>query len=324
VWFVVVCIATLALFNYPRTWVQELITETSLLWAPLCVVGITVQLCSFRRASFSLLGVVLFALQVMCVVRTVHVVAPYVYAAPKTYSDLSYAAPVRFLMVDISDRSWTAPPKALTSLIDAEKPSVVVILRYGTNTALLKLTERYSFTVTSSVQSDRTIEIFSKLPVQLPVRTEVGYGALPAILGVVETGDGAHLQLGAVDLLPAYSQDAFVKSRLTSRRLASSLKYSTEPRMVMGAFRASITSQVVDMYVDQLRLRSVFFDSGLAKLRELVCQSLLFEQNLNVFAAGNIEMFHVVEQHGASDGFSAILFDARIPQTPIQASLLLK
>ena len=313
VWFVVVLIATLALFNYPRTWVQELISESALVWGPLCAVGMIVQLFRFPTAKFSLFSVTLFTLQLMCVVRTVHIVVPYLYAAPKAYPPIPYAEPIRFLMIDISEQTRSAHPEAVDAIIDRENPSVVIILRYADVPVLSKSSERYPSRVSASLESDRTVEIFSKLSFRPPLRTEFGYGALPAVFGVLETGDGAHLQVGAIDLLPAYSQDAFVKSRLTSRRLASSLKYSTEPRMVVGAFRASITSQIVDMYVDQLRLRSVFFDSGISKLWELFTQSVLFQHNLNVFMARNIQISDVVEMHGSNDAFSAILFDARIP-----------
>ena len=313
-WFVVVLIATLALFNYPRTWGQELISETALLWMPLCVGVMVFQLARFTTAPFSLFGVGLFVLQLMCVVRTVHVAVPYLYAPPKGYPTLSYAEPIRFLLIDISERSWSDHPEAVASLVDIENPKVVIVLRYSDGPVLSPSTERYPFTLKSSLTSDRTVEIFSKIPFQSPERNEFGYGALPAVFGVLQIGDGAHLQLGALDLLPAYSQDAFVKSRLTSRRLASSLRYTKEPRMVVGAFRASITSQIVDMYVDQLRLRSIFFDSGILKMRDLLAQSLAFKNNLNVFTARNIEISRVVESNAADDGFSAILFDARIPK----------
>lgn len=313
-WFVAVVIATLALFNYPRTWVQELISETALLWMPICVGGMIFQLSRFTSAPFSFIGSALFILQLMSVVRTVHVVMPYLYAAPKAYPTLTYAEPTRFLLVDISDRSWSGHPEAVSSLLDIENPSVVVALRYSDTPLVSQAAERYPFTLKSSLLADRTVEIFSKLPITSPERSEFGYGALPAVFGVVRIGEGADLQLGALDLLPAYSQDSFVKSRLTSRRLASSLRYSTDARMVVGAFRASVTSQIVDMYVDQLRLRSLFFDSGISKLRDLYEQSFDFERNLNVFSARNIEISHIVESHAADSGFSAIIFDARIPK----------
>lgn len=313
-WFVAVLIATLALFNYPRTWVQELISETALLWMPLCIGGLVFQLTRFTSAPFSPLGSALFMLQLMCVLRTVHIATPYLYAAPKAYPALSYSEPVRFLLIDISDRAWSGHPEAASSLMDIENPGVVIVLRYSDSPLRSQATERYPFTLKASLHSERTVEIFSKIPFQSQARSEFGYGALPAVSGVLEIGDGTHLQLGALDLLPAYSQESFVKSRLTSRRLASSLRYSTEPRMIVGAFRASVTSQIVDMYVDQLRLRSLFFDSGISKLRELYSQSFAFKHNLNVFSARNIQLSRVVESNAADNGFAAILFDARIPK----------
>jgi hypothetical protein len=273
-----------------------------------------VQLFRFTTARCSLMGVSLFVLQLICVVRTTHVVVPYLYATASTYPALSYTEPIRFLVMDISGRAESEVPAAVATLLEMENPSVVIVLRHADLAARFPARDRYPFSITSSLHSDRVVEIVSKVPFHEPIRSEFGYGALPAVFGVLEVGEGARLQLGALDLLPAYSQDFFVKSRLTSRRLASSLRYSAEPRMVVGAFRASVTSQIVDMYVDQLRLRSLFFDSGFSKLGALVAQSFAFEGNLNVFSARTIEVSRVIESRGAGAGFSALLFDARIPK----------
>ena len=90
----------------------------------------------------------------------------------------------------------------------------------------------------------------------------------------------------------------------------------TKPRIVFGAFRTSRTSQVVDMYPDQLRLRELSFDSGISIVPELVRESFNFEKSQRVFTARNIIVSRVVQSKADDEGFSAVLFDARIPREP--------
>jgi hypothetical protein len=130
------------------------------------------------------------------------------------------------------------------------------------------------------------------------------------------TREGHPVIIGAFDLLPPWKQEDFLRSRLTSRRLASLLKYETTPRIVLGAFRTSATSQVVNMYPDQLRLRALSFDSGISIVPDLMRQSVNIEKGQHVFTARNIMVSRVVESKADDGGFSAVLFDARIPRDP--------
>jgi hypothetical protein len=96
--------------------------------------------------------------------------------------------------------------------------------------------------------------------------------------------------------------------------MASSLKYATKPRIVFGAFRTPVTSQIVEMYSAQLHLRSLFFNQGISVLPEILKSSLDLRYNLNIFTARNIVISRLIESYADDDGFSAVLFDARIPR----------
>lgn len=312
---IVISLATFALYNYPRSWWQELICETGLVWIPIFVVGACVQLSRVVRGSLSVLGLVIVILQALCVAKVVGMTLPYVYGPARSYPKLSYSSSTRFAFIDIIALGERSSLKS-RALVEREDPDVVIFARFTEAPLADVLRVRYPHVLASSATSERTVEILSKAPIRAAVRSEYGYGSLPGVLGNFQTSDGVPFQLAAFDLIVSGTQDAFNKSRITSRRLASALKYSTEPRIVVGAFRASVTSQLVDMYVDQLKLRSIFFNSGLSRLWRCVVDSLALSSNLNVFTAKNIQLESEREIRVEADGFAAILFTVRVPRVP--------
>jgi len=312
----VTAFVTLAIFNYPRTWWQEIICATSLVWSGFFFLLLCLDLARVRKISWTLSRLLVVALQALCVARTGQIVLPYLYAKQKSYPNLAYSSPVRFLFIDISHRSGNAHAAALQAFVDVEEPSMIILTRYADTPVLARVAERFPSRFVSGASSDRVVEVLSKLQPEDPGRLDYGYAALPAVEGEYRTIDGTPVVVGAFDLLPPLEQEDFLRSRLTSRRLASFLKYMTKPRIVFGAFRTSRTSQVVDMYPNQLRLRELSFDSGVSIVPELVKESFNFERSQRVFTARNIVVSRVVESKADDGGFSAVLFDARIPREP--------
>jgi hypothetical protein len=311
---VVTALLTLAIFNFPRTWWQEMICATSLIWSSIFLVLVLLDLVRFRWIRWSLPRSLLVILQIACVVRTVQMVWPYMYATPKVYTKVSYTDPVRFLFVDISARQGNAHADALKAFIDIEVPSLIVLTRFADTPLLSSVADRYPYKLTSTVENARAVEILSTFPLSDSPRRDYGYAALPAVLGEFHVQEDASLLVGALDALPPYRQDDFMRSRLTARRMASSLKYATKPRIVFGAFRTPVTSQIVEMYSAQLHLRSLFFNQGISVLPEILKSSLDLRYNLNIFTARNIVISRLIESYADDDGFSAVLFDARIPR----------
>jgi hypothetical protein len=239
---------------------------------------------------------------------------PYLYAPQRAYPDLAYSAPVRLLFIDISERSGNAHGEALRAFVEVEQPSMIIVTRYGDAPILESLADRYPSRFVSPSSGDRVVEVLSKLEPKGAVRVEYGYAALPAVIGEFATDDGYPVVIGAFDLLPPWRQEDFLRSRLTSRRLATVMKYTSKPRIVFGAFRTSPTSQIVEMYPDQVRLRGLSFDSGISFVPELIRMSLNFEEGQHIFTARTILCSRVVESKADGGGFSAVLFDARIPR----------
>ncbi len=311
---VVTSLLTLAIFNFPRTWWQEMICATSLIWSSIFLVLLLLDLVRFRRISWSLTRSLLVILQIACVVRTVKMVWPYLYATPKVYAKLSYTDPVRFLFVDISSHQGNVHADALKAFIDIEAPAFIILNRFGEVPILSSVADRYPYKLISTVENARAVEILSTFPFSEPPRREYGYAALPAVLGEFRVQDDVSVLVGAFDALAPHNQGDFIRSRLTARRMASSLKYASKPRIVFGAFRTPVTSQIVEMYSAQLHLRSLFFNQGIVALPEILKSSIGLEHNLNIFTARNIAVSRIIESHADDDGFSAVLFDARVPR----------
>lgn len=309
----VTAFVTLAIFNYPRTWWQEILCATSLVWCGFFFVLLCVDIVRARQISWTLARVVIVALQALCVARTGQIVTPYLYATQKSYPNLVYSNPVRFLFIDISDRSGNAHAAALQAFVRVEDPSMIILTRYADTPILAAVAERFTAHYVSRSSHERVVEVLSKLQPLEPPRLDYGYAALPAVAGEFQTVEGTPFVVGAFDLLSPFKQEDFLRSRLTSRRLASFLKYMSKPRMVFGAFRTSRTSQVVDMYSDQLRLRELSFDSGISILPELVRGAFDFERGKRVFTARNVVVSRIVQSNADGAGFSGVSFDARIP-----------
>jgi hypothetical protein len=96
-------------------------------------------------------------------------------------------------------------------------------------------------------------------------RVSLGLDALPGLFLSLQVPQVGPVLLGALDLIPAASQDDFFASKVTSRRLATLMRYREEPRIVAGNFNATPFAPLVNMYRRQLSMRSVMFGQGLIR-----------------------------------------------------------
>ena len=299
----------MCVFNYPRIWWQEAINSLALVWAPALLVAIGIQLRRLVRQGVSLYAVVSIILQFACVYAVFSTIKPYIAYSKKVAQDIVYSEPISIVLVDDSDRAEKAIGRGLVPTADI----VVSVRTTRDQSAEPSRNEALPFTVASVAEGVRNVEIRSRFPFKENPKQEVGYAALPAVFGTVVLPEGVALQLGAFDLLSPVSQQNFVASRLTSRRIASILRFNSTPRMVFGGFRAPITSQIVDMYPDQVRLKSVLFNQGIGGLWRRLREVFSWNSVLNVFVARNIRLEQVVEHEPQRDGWRGISFVARIP-----------
>lgn len=251
----------------------------------------------------------LLVVQVACATSVISTVTPYISHNKKENKDLIYAPPISIILVDDS----AGAAKSGEALLLPSADIVVIVKATSDQSPRVANEQEISSVVQSTAEGNRTVEIRSRLPFLGTPRRDVGYEALPAVFGTFSVAGGTALEIGAFELLPSFSQESFVASRLTSRRIATLLRFSDTPRMVVGSFRAPITSQIVDMYPDQVRLKSVLFNKGVSGLWRRFREALSWSSALNVFVAKNIILERVVEHEPERDGWRGISFVARVP-----------
>ena len=309
VWIACVLLLTLCVFNYPRIWWQEAINSLALLWGPLLLISIGIEIRGMFRRRVTVYRSISLALQVACCFSVISIVIPYITYSKNNGRDLGYSAPISILLVDDSARGLTTTEGAPLPTSDI----VVIVGSMQGHTVHVENDGELPYAVQSASEREPKVEIRSRFPFNDTAKRDVGYKALPAVFGTFAVSEGTFLEIGAFDLKPSLSQEDFVASRLTSRRIATLLRFSTTPRMVLGAFHAPITSQIVDMYPDQVRLKSVLFNQGISGLWRRIKEVFSWGSALNAFVAKNIILERVTEYEYERDGWRGISFVARVP-----------
>lgn len=189
---------------------------------------------------------------------------PYVSAGPAQLQQKTHTASVGGIWID----AWTVKDDSQTLLaaVHRLKPSVVALSGDIPEELSKNLSvEQYPYRVQLEAQNSREILVLSKLAfgsdlkVDLGVNAEVG-GFIP--LEVTETKT---LRLGLLDLRQATTQAEFERNRISSRRLSSLVRNGSGTRIVVGQFSATPFSQLVSIYSQQAKVRSLRFDAGLLR-----------------------------------------------------------
>ena len=250
-------ILALCHLSHPRFWLQELLCSASLYWIPFVVLGLMLavwRLLHRRRVTLLLLFAIIT--QLYLVGRVGGLLLPYIYQ-PRSYA--SKASATTDLSIFFSQVDFASEGLAVLQQVIREKAPALVIL-LGSHTEL-NLAERALANFPSKLRTPETgargILILSQIPFEDPPRDNLGYDALPGVYLRLVMPGGMRTAMGVVDLLPAISPEAFSRSKITSRRLATLMRYGKEPRIVVGGFEATPFSPIVSMYSGQVGLRSV-------------------------------------------------------------------
>jgi len=301
--------------NFPRAWWEEVVSSTAPVWCSFFVVILIVQLRNFKIAPPSFLVALAIGCEVFCVASTIRAVWPYVYYRRSSDQTQVLTQPLSVMFIDHPSQESGEGPPNVSRLIARLNPDLLVVLG-DAGGAPTSVASEHGLRCLLASQGGSTGEITlcSRLPVMAEPDTDFGYGALPGVFGSLRVDRAVVLELGVLDLLPTWSQDSFGASRVTSRRLATLMKFSDNPRVVMGAFRSSPTSQIAKMYVEEVHLNSIFFDGGLTRLVSVMKSALGLGHGLGVFTARSIVTAKVLEYSVARDGFSGISFEMRVPK----------
>jgi hypothetical protein len=90
----------------------------------------------------------------------------------------------------------------------------------------------------------------------------LGVNAWPGGVFNISLGGGVEFKLGVINLERSLSKDIFERNRVTARRLSSIMRDSDGLRIVAGQFNAAPFSQLVSVYSEQARMRSLLFGNS--------------------------------------------------------------
>lgn len=275
---VLLCIGHLAgllVANRPRFWWQDLFQNTALYWivpAVCAAVWIVLQMWVARRWSWLAAGACLA--YVASSYTMLDRVWPYISFHRWAKQSDSSVSSISGVWID----SWAGQDDAgeLRTVIARLRPNIVVVS--GTNLDSINqgaLTADYPYRVRLRAEQSREIELLSQLPFgknaifDLGINAEVG-GFIPLVAGATKT-----VQLGLLDLVHVTNSANFERKRISSRRLSALVRNSADTRIVVGQFSTTPFSQLMSLYTQQARVRSLRFNSGLpAALRTLrFCQT---------------------------------------------------
>jgi hypothetical protein len=125
----------------------------------------------------------------------------------------------------------------------------------------------------------------------------LGIEAFPGGVFVLQQEGSAAIEIGVMRLERSISSEVFERNRVTSRRLASLMRNSDEPRLVVAQFGTTPFSQLMAIYPKQARLRSLMFGMELSKMFEIAWPALV-SPGSNIFVSRDftrqtLELIHL-------------------------------
>lgn len=298
------CLAVCHL-NHPRLWIQDLLCSVSLYWIPLVVLGFVAVLARCIRARACSIGF-LYALivQGILIARVGTIAKPYI--AYSSEAGQGIDIPVLFAHVDFTAEGL---PKLATETA-RRAPSLVVLVGEHEQLAVAReALQGFPFVLESTPEG---LLVLSRFEPQDGSQKGLGVGALPGAFLKLRVPQVGTMLFGALSLIPAASQDDFFLSKVTSRRLATLMRYQSEPRVVVGDFNASPFAPLVNMYPRQLGFRSVMYGQGLVRTFDLEEPMVRLTLD-NAFVSKDIRVSAFETLEGISRRRSALSFVLRVP-----------
>lgn len=331
---------------YVRFWWQDLVSATAPLWAPVVVLGLVLAVRSWRRAwrpdaswyrrlrRHVILAIVLVA-HAAPLFWLGETVRPYIFFRRwPAVAPASLSVSLLFVPVSLQEDTAAQPqsgggdgalqrlypgPEAVSAALSAYQPDLVALVgappTYAAATGALT---QYPVSVQSAVHEGWGVQLFSRVPVYEPPVRELGVDALPGLYVAYKLANGALFEVGVLRFVAGLGQRSFELNQVTSRRIATRVRNSARPRLVLGSFSASSYSQLVTMFVRQGRLRSVFFGRGVQQLWELP-SPLLRGNHGNIFVSRQIAVEQVQPLWEGPQAQAGLLVRVRIPElaTPL-------
>ncbi len=291
-------LAALCLANRPRFWWQELFCGAALCWLPLALLALIYLIHSVwaNRSARTWLSFGAIWCYVYAVVHTAIILAPYLHY--KRWSK-AFSSPTNQMSA-----LWSECPINPDSSVELQRqigrlePSVLIILGgLSADLSSSVFLNRYPYTARTSSVEKGGILLISKSPFGPPRADDLGIEAFPGGVFVLQKEGSAAIEIGVMRLERSISSEVFERNRVTSRRLASLMRNSDEPRLVVAQFGTTPFSQLMAIYPKQARLRSLMFGMELSKMFEIAWPALV-SPGSNIFVSRDftrqtLELIHL-------------------------------
>lgn len=290
---VVLCLAgvlaALCVANRPRFWWQELFCSLALYWLPPAIIaGTWLVRKAFSRAAHpgsSTVSCLLWG-GVVCYGYVIFsmgsVLMPYLWPsrwAPLTNEDSTI---ISGLWID----GWSSRDtfSDLRELISRMDPMVVMVSgELAVSERSGDMLRRLPYQARTASSENGGISIFSAVPIRAE-HIDLGIEAFPGGIFSLSVPGRQSVELGVMALARSTSQELFERNRITARRLSSLMRSSKEPRIVAAQFGAAPFSQLMAVYSEQVRLRSLMCGLGLRKTFNME-NPLVITTDSNIFVS---------------------------------------
>lgn len=265
-------VLALAFANRPRFWWQESLCNSVIYWvAPLCLSflwNLRALVCTRSRSI--VLGLTLVA-QLYVLLLVAQCAKPYLVFNRWPHIDAASSASLSILYLD----EWRGESSHdyVREIVQHRRPTIVIVSGQRVAELAHKLPDtQYPYRAQTVASVDGAVRIFSALPLETDMIRDLGIEAYPGGTVRVRISDTKVIELGALMLAPSFSTEQFERNRISTRRLASLMRNSDATRIVVASFNATPFSQFASIYVEQARMRSVFFGRGLKKTYNMQSQ----------------------------------------------------
>lgn len=274
-------------FIDPHVWWQELVCNYTTVWFPLVVVLFSVELVRlYRGVTYPLLSIATLAVGATLMGFLLVQTWPYWSYTHniKLAKDEAIVVGVFHAHVGSTEQEALLFEKKMREFL----PEVLVL--HGDRQDLverLRVRDRLPYSTQGTVTGPLSIQLYSAYPIVADTRDDLGVAALPALYSRLELEPDVIFEFGVISLLESTSEESFDLARVTSRRMASVMRNSITPRMLVGDFSATPFSRIVSTYDREARVRSVFSGQGVKawwNIQGLINQS----RNVNAFVSAGI------------------------------------
>jgi len=248
------CAGILGGFVNPRDWWQEAIASFFIYWYGLYFFLLFIYLKFVKRSVFNL--------------SNLSVIVPFILTTVSLTDAVSvFQRPPRRASHDNTTLEWmnvaavTPEPdtpisvEQLSQFLNNTNNDLVVLFDAELIGDLGILRQRYPIERKIAPYPWKRIDLFSRYRIVENSEVSLGFETRDAEVLQFRTPENKRFWLGVMNLNPAARPEFFESTRLTGRRMASFLKNTDGPRLLVAQFGVTLLSRLYLMYPRQLGLR---------------------------------------------------------------------